>query len=767
MNKFILLFFLLCFFGQASAIPAYPNRIFVNVSDKDSVAIFLRGDESFKYAFDEEGYGIVQSSGTWYYLKEEGKNVVCSDYKLTSKKNRSIETESFLRTTNKGLMPERSLSSGDQLTRGAKSEIRYSKATNSPIESAKILVVLVQFPDCIFNKSKEDFESLFNQRNYQEDGALGSVRDYYLYASNGILDLECDIIGPYTTNNSMSYYGGNVGMNSNDKNPMAMFREALNFAQKTVNLSDYDIDNDGYIDNIHIIYAGYGEEAGGPSNAIWAHESTMDDILVGDKIVNKYSCAPELRGNKGNGISRIGPHCHEIGHALGAPDFYDVDYSKNGSYFGTGEWDIMASGSWNLEGAAPANFNPYVKAYIFHWSDVQVLDHGQFTISPSFADNTVFRVNTIEYNDFYLLENRGNSLFDQACPGEGLLIYHIGPGIKYKSRTNTVNNTFPQMCYVVCASSKYANPNNTKSSYGEINSDGCPYPGSSGNNSFSEKTIPASYCISASPSGVSITDICQNSDATISLYVECDISIVENNQYLWAEDFENMNYSFWTNEKIIGKATWGTIKGNGSNTSPTPPHGKYIEALTPPSSSIFEGNSSYKSRLISEVIDLGSAEDGVLSFWYRYYSGNSTTTNDSLIFLTRENESDTWTTISQRVLQKKNEWICDSLAVNSNSNRIQIAIDGRISSKSSIFVDNMKLKSLESPSLLSIISIPQTNKSLVYVDGSLRLVAPVGVSSCSYLIYSLSGVIVRRVELKSDEVIYLDLPQDYYILQTL
>ena len=65
-----------------------------------------------------------------------------------------------------------------------------------------------------------------------------------------------------------------------------------------------------------------------------------------------YSCAPELRGNRGSGLSRIGVHCHEIGHSFGAMDFYDTDYEVNGEYAGTGQWDLMASGNWNNEGVS-------------------------------------------------------------------------------------------------------------------------------------------------------------------------------------------------------------------------------------------------------------------------------------------------------------------------------------------------------------------------------------------------------------------------------
>ena len=45
-------------------------------------------------------------------------------------------------------------------------------------------------------------------------------------------------------------------------------------------------------------------------------------------------------------MAGIGVICHEFGHNLGAPDFYDTNYQTSGNQDGTGEWDIM--GLWCL-----------------------------------------------------------------------------------------------------------------------------------------------------------------------------------------------------------------------------------------------------------------------------------------------------------------------------------------------------------------------------------------------------------------------------------
>ena len=146
----------------------------------------------------------------------------------------------------------------------------------------------MQFPDWEFVRSADDFQRLFNETGFREDGAMGSVRDYYNYVSHGRLDLLSDIKGPYTASQRMAYYGGNTSYGGADRNPYALFEEAVESVAMDVNLADYDVDKDGYVDNIHIIYAGYGEEAGASSDAIWAHEMTFREITVQGVKINKY-----------------------------------------------------------------------------------------------------------------------------------------------------------------------------------------------------------------------------------------------------------------------------------------------------------------------------------------------------------------------------------------------------------------------------------------------------------------------------------------------
>ncbi len=52
----------------------------------------------------------------------------------------------------------------------------------------------------------------------------------------------------------MSYYGGN-----NDARAGEMILEAVQAFDDEIDYSQYDLDNNGNIDNVFVIYAGYGE----------------------------------------------------------------------------------------------------------------------------------------------------------------------------------------------------------------------------------------------------------------------------------------------------------------------------------------------------------------------------------------------------------------------------------------------------------------------------------------------------------------------------
>lgn len=584
------------------AVPAYPYQIHVKTQEGKDVVIYLHGDENLKYAVSTDGYTLLNDNDIWWYAKEENDRVVKSSHRLMDIDDETQELKQFKEICRKGLVPDR-VSDNHLLPNKA---LRAHAVTNLKpvVGERRALVILMQFKNLAFHKTISDFSALFNALDYHENNATGSVRDFYRFASQGQLDYISDIYGPYTANYNMNYYGGNTATGGNDANAAELCIEAMRNLPDTIDFSKYDNDNDGLIDNVHIIFAGYGEEAGASSSAIWSHEYPHILTIANGIRLAGYSCSPELRGNSGYNLSRIGVICHELGHSLGAMDYYDTNYAVGGEYVGTGKWDIMASGSWNDDGKTPPNFNPYVRTTVFGWNTQEVLTPNQQIVMPQMGmDNIeqtkVYRLETDSPNDYFLLENRQQHGFDAALPGAGLMIYHVHPDIETHRLTNTINATHPQCLYPVCSS--YSEPNKKK--YGDINTAMCPFPGSNNVKTFSVDSNPSATAWDGSPSNVSLHNIMvYNSNGTITFttdengIVVPDDSIEKN--VIHKESFETAWDNRHTITSLWGNKTWETYrKGNlvvGADYIPEPTDGKSILMLY-----------SGKSNVISETEAIG------------------------------------------------------------------------------------------------------------------------------------------------------------------
>lgn len=693
----------LCCSIQLYAVPAYKGRVKVNVVD-GSVYITLCGDENCKYGIADNGYTVLQNGDAWYYACIDSTgNVGCSDFLL--RKEPDSQTNEFLQKTSRGLRPH--------LREEIQSENRVISHSNmgyDPIEGErKVLVILMQFADLKFHFGASDFENLFNKENYNVDGAAGSVYDYYKEVSYGQLELKCDLIGPYTSAGTVASYGGNSGVGGNDRNPMGLFLEALEYAKKKVNLADYDCNLDGYIDNVHIVFAGYGEESGAKSSTIWSHEMTFTPIEVQGKLIDRYSCSPELRGNSGAGITRIGVVCHEIGHALGAMDYYDTNYTVGGQFNGTGEWDVMAEGSWNNDGISPPDFNPYVKAYDFGWVEVKELPGGTSTIGPSCAKDEIYRIDTSVSGEYFLLENRRQKGFNSHVPGEGLLIYHINSDIEVKARNNTINAGFPQSCYPVCASSSLSVPTNT--SYGNINSRGCPYPGSSGNVEFSGTSTPASHCYDGSLSGVEITDIHVSGEDIVLTRKSSENGGTEDDKVFWEEGFEeNTLGDFWHQQDVAGNGVWSVIKLlSGSFSSLKPVEGSgFLKFYNKSSSSLL--SKKIVSRLVSEKVRLSPDSVFNLTLYCRKEC-RSAISKDSLKILF-SSDNNVWEEVIATAIPVNDDWGCYTAEFKTETGDAWFIIECSINPKTTLFLDAMSVCEKSSEDASSVEKVLEDDESL-------------------------------------------------------
>lgn len=512
MKKTIFACLLLCLTFNVMAVPAFPEKILFNQPGTDvSLHIYLKGDERVHWAETEDGYSLLhRDDGCLVYAMMDTRgDMVCSNLLAHDKANRCESENAFLQNIPTHLrFSKEQINTMLEIWRQVENAKKGPKTMSDVIGQKKFLVILFGFSDKEFTYGRFTFRQLFNQVNYTLHGQTGSVRDYYSQVSHGLFSLTVDVVGPFIGTENTAYYG------DSDDGYQHFAHEAVDSAAKYVDFSQYDNDGDGYIDGLHIIFAGYGEEAGGGSDCIWSHKwNIFDAPIYNNTVIDVYSCSPELNGNMGSDLTNIGVICHELGHVFGAPDFYDTDYAgSGGEYPGLGQWDIMSSGSWNRNGKTPAHHNPYTKIYIYHWATCDTIDAtpSVHKLEPVDRTNADFhRVNTSTEGDFFLIENRQKIKWDNNIPGHGMLVYHIHP-------TAWGNYKHPQQIYIL-AQSQYELPINDPSSYGMINSTSTTFPGGYANrDSLTDNTTPSFKPWSGQNNNIPISYISENTtDKTV------------------------------------------------------------------------------------------------------------------------------------------------------------------------------------------------------------------------------------------------------------
>lgn len=319
--------------------------------------------------------------------------------------------------------------------------------------SPRSVVILLDFPDMKFSKTKKDFERMLNEEGYSENGGTGSCRDYFIASSNGVFKPEFDVYGPYTVSHEYSYYGSNIGTKG-DQRPDDAFIEASQLASEAgVDFSQYDLNNDGKVDNVFFYYAGHNEAEGGGASTIWPHQSTLlnNNVRVNGKLLDNYACTSELKGSAGSTMCAIGTFCHEFGHVLGLPDLYNT---SNSTAYTVGSWSIMCSGNYNNNSHTPPTYSAYERMYLGWLQPIQLENPGSYQLRAIATENEAYLIAKGKHNldgkspsptEFFLLENRQRTGWDSpagAIVGTGMIVWHIDFSSSAWAN-NTPNNGTP------------------------------------------------------------------------------------------------------------------------------------------------------------------------------------------------------------------------------------------------------------------------------------------------------------------------------------
>jgi len=354
------------------------------------------------------------------------------------------------------------------------------------------LTILVAFNDRSFTGDKaatlEQWNKIFNTKNLMEEPFKGSVHDFFFAQSYGDFNVIFDLLYVQVSSDAKKYASTYL----DDENSQYLVEDIVDILKSLeIDWGKYDWNGNGYINQLLIVYAGYGMHDAGGSDKIWPHQWWMSEHLKDrqqgvhcdpipvsyegkDYLVDCYCAVSELKKN--NPYGSFGTICHEYTHCFGFPDFY---YS--GSIRTVAAWDIMDMGNFNADGFQPAGYSAHERWLMGWLTPIELKQTTSIIDMPALADKgTAYLIrNDGCENEYYIVENRQPIGWDTSLPGKGIIIFHIDYDPSIWTSTTSTPNTYTRKRYEIF----HANNNNTL--YGEW-----AYPFNE-NNSLTNTSTPA------------------------------------------------------------------------------------------------------------------------------------------------------------------------------------------------------------------------------------------------------------------------------------
>ena len=434
--------------AKAESIPVQ-----VRQADGSVITVILRGDEHINWYTTLDGVLLVQGADNNYYIGkvEKSGNLIATkqlahEALTRSQAERNLiakqDKEKFFAYVNKIAEESENAYNNSPLTRGPIIDSGYGGVPYFPhTGSPKALVILAEFQDTTFTiqDTKKVFtnylmnESHFSDTRYGQNQNYKGVRGYFKDCSYGQFTPFFDVVGPIKLPRKHAIYGA-----GNDRMDL-LLPDVCEAVDDSVNFADYDANNDGMVDLVYVIYAGYSANySGNKETDIWPKSSTVNISNTYDgKSIRRYGVSNELVGaeNKTKDkekINGIGLFCHEFSHTLGLPDIYAIDKkAKNQNDQGMEFWDLMDGGTEVRNGRVPASYLAWERE-VMGWMNIDELKKDSSIENLKSIDNggKAYKiVNPNDSNEYIVLQSMQKGAWNQGWGdgtyGKGLLAYRV------------------------------------------------------------------------------------------------------------------------------------------------------------------------------------------------------------------------------------------------------------------------------------------------------------------------------------------------------
>ena len=438
-----LLFGLLFAAMTAGAVKMKPGINIIKQDDGTTITVRAYGDEDLSYFLASDGTLLYQEGTNFYIAGVKADGTLYSTGVLAHEPSmRTIKEISAIKAQNAKAFYN------SMETQAKANKVRREPMTpdNSLLPSLgkhKIPVILVEFSDVEFSveNPKATFDKYLNGKelfNKETDPEMGqnyaSVAKYFKDMSFGKFEPEFEVYGPVNLGKPLATYGAGY---SSEENMGLLLTDACTAVDDEVDFTQYDSNDDGNIDLIYIIYAGFSQSiAGNSTDCIHPKSGYLSLAKSFDGMdVKRYGVNNELNGtpaDQANGpiINGIGLFCHEFSHCMGLPDLYpksgsiaEACINQNMDY-----WSLMDAGEYTANGYRPTAYTAWERERL-GWMEIGTLT-GPSNVELKSLDEggAAFRI----YNDkdetgheYYIVENVQNNGWNKNLFGNGLMVTHV------------------------------------------------------------------------------------------------------------------------------------------------------------------------------------------------------------------------------------------------------------------------------------------------------------------------------------------------------
>lgn len=507
MKKLLLTLLVVLTTTVAWAVKADRTPTLITQSDGTQVTVIGFGDADFHWYTTTDGVLLYKEGTNFYVAVIEANGEMTSSGMLVHEASQRTDGEKALITKqNKTAF----FNSQSQKMKGMRKVepigtsadgIAYFPHTGSP----KAIVILAEFQDSVFHNTYDDTRAIFNSylnaeskpTGVENDNTVssnyGSIRKYFSDMSNRQYTPQFDVYGPVKLSRELKYYG-----EGKDDYMSRFIPEVCSLADELIDYSQYDANNDGNVDLVYVIYAGYAASyKQNSTDCIWPKSGTINGGTYDGKKICRYGVHAELNAYPGawstgkyHRISGAGLFCHEFSHTLGLPDLY---YTGSAPYDDCDMeyWDLMDLGEYTGNGYYPTAYTAWERE-VMGWSSIETLTDemkGQVVLENIDEGGKSYRIlNEAQANghEYFILQNIQKTGWNSKLYGHGMLITHVDYAYNNTnlhdypnaSRTHPRATIVPADGLLISAYSVKENEYPTQADF--INSlGGDPYPGTS------------------------------------------------------------------------------------------------------------------------------------------------------------------------------------------------------------------------------------------------------------------------------------------------